>query len=144
MMRNYKSPNLRRHGDSQEVIQWAFLAIASAFWLDAEMRPGPIMKPETYGELIVTLPTTFWAGSLMLASGLYLLGIIINGRWRWSPWLRLAGSLWHSVTLTAFALGGLTAPYGENLAVTAGVFAVVHIWFTALNASDLRIAWGSN
>lgn len=143
MTRHFISPNLRRHGDSQEVIQWAFLAIAAAFWFAAIARHGPVMRPETYGELIVSLPTKFWAGSLMLASALYLLGIIINGRWRWSPALRLGGSLWHSMTLTAFAIGGLTAPYGENLAVSAGVFAGVHVWFTALNARDLRTAWGT-
>lgn len=142
-MRHYISPNLKRHGDSQEVVQWAFLAIAAAFWIAAITREGPVMRPETYGDIVVTLPAVFWAGSLMLASAMHLLGIIINGRWRWSPALRLGGSIWHSSTLIAFSCGAITAPYGENLAISAGVFAVVHIWFAALNARDLRIAWGA-
>lgn len=142
--RHYTSPNLRRHGDSQEVIQWGFLGIAAAFWTASVLKSGPVMKPETYGTLIVQWPTQFWAGSLMLASGLFLLGIIINGRWKWSPFLRLAGATWHCFTLLAFSFGGATAEFGENLAISAGVFAVIHFWFAALNLSDLRFALRSD
>lgn len=142
MTRVYLSPNLRTHGDSQEVIQWAFLGIAAAFWAATLIRSEPVMKPETYGQMVVQFPTQFWAGSLMLASGIFLLGIIINGRWKWSPLLRLTGAAWHTATLAAFSIGGATAPYGENLAISAGVFAAIHFWFAAINLSDLRASLG--
>lgn len=140
-MTRYVSPNLRRHGDSQEVTQWAFLAISAAFWAAALLQDGPVMRPQTYGPWIVTWPTQWWAGSLMLASATFLLGIIINGRWRWSPLLRLIGAAWHSTTLGIFCAGGIVAPYGENLAISSGVFCAVHLWFAAMNAADLRQAW---
>lgn len=137
-MKHYVSPNLRRHGDSQEVVQWMFLAIATAFWAATWFKTGPVMRPETYGDWIVLWPTRFWAGSLMLASGVYLMGIIINGRWRWSPLLRLMGAVWHFGTLTAFAAGASEAPYGENLMISSAVSACVHLWFAYLNLADLR------
>lgn len=85
-------------------------------------------------------PAEYWAGSLVLASTVYLLGILINGRWRWSPLLRLIGAAWHSATLVAFAWGAALAASGDFVMVSSGVFAVVHCWFVALNFCDLRVA----
>jgi len=141
MSHHFTSLNLRRHGDSQEVVQWAFMAIAAFFWSATVFKPGPVMRWETYGEWVVQFPTQLWAGSLMAASTFYLLGIVINGRWKWSPILRLIGAGWHFLTLSIFSVGAASAPFGENLCISAAVFAVVHFRFAVWNACDLVAAW---
>lgn len=132
------SPNLRRHGDSQEVLQWAFLVLAFGFWAAAKAQDDPIMPAAVYGEWVVSIDAEIWAGSIMLAAGLFLLGIIINGRWKWSPALRLAGATWHVVTLGVFSISAASAQYGDFMTLAAGVFCGVHAWFAALNICDLR------
>lgn len=139
-MRPPVSPNLKRHGDSQQVVQFAFLAIAILFWIAAVLSDGDVMRAETYGEWVVQFPAEYWAGSLVAASTLYLLGVIINGNWPvGSPVLRLIGAGWHTVTLSAFAIGAFTAANGYFVMISSGVFAIVHAWFAALNVCDL---WG--
>jgi len=137
-MRPPVSPNLKRHGDSQQVVQFAFLTIAILFWIAAVLSDGDVMRAETYGAWVVQFPAEYWAGSLVAASTLFLLGVIINGRWRFSPALRLIGAGWHTVTLSAFAIGAFTAANGDFVLISSGVFACVHAWFAALNICDLR------
>lgn len=60
-MKHYVSPNLRRHGDSQEVVQWMFLAIATAFWAATWFKVGPVMRPETIPDALAELPAAPWA-----------------------------------------------------------------------------------
>lgn len=131
------SLNLRRHGDSQSKTQIAFLVIAIGFWIGAKLKDSPVMPAAVYGEWVVSFPAEWWAASIMLASAIYLSGILINGAWRWSPLLRLSGALWHIVTLTAFVIGASSAEYGDFLTISCGVFAVKHGWFAWLNAGDL-------
>ena len=137
-MKPYVSNNLKRHGDSQEVMQWAFFVLACLFWAAAKLNPDPIMPAEVYGVWVVSIDAEIWAGSIMMAAGLYMLGILINGAWRWSPLLRTVGALWHVVTLTTFSLSAMGAQYGDFMTLAAGVFAGVHGWFLWLNIADLR------
>ena len=138
-MRPPVSPNLKQHGDSQQVVQFAFLGIAILFWVAATLNDSGVMRAETYGEWVVQFPAEYWAGSLVAASTLYLLGVIINGRWHYSPVLRVIGAGWHTVTLSAFAIGAYSASNGDFVLISSGVFAIVHAWFAALNICD---AWG--
>ena len=144
MTGHHVSPNLRRHGDSQEVLQWAFLVLAFGFWAAAKAKESPIMPSEVYGAWVVSIDAEIWAGSIMLAASLFLMGIIINGRWRWSPLLRLCGALWHVGTLGIFAISAAGSEYGDFMTLAAGVFCGVHAWFFALNLADFRWALKRN
>lgn len=131
------SKNLRRHGDSQTVFQIMLLGMALVFWIFAKVKSGPIMDAEIYGAFVTRYPAEWWAASLMLASGGYLAGILINGNWRWSPALRLIGALWHVVTMSMFVIGGMHAPHGDVIMIWGASILIVHLFFAAWNATDL-------
>jgi len=134
------SINLRKHGDSQLVVQAMMLGISVLFWIAAKMRSGPVMPSSIYGDWVVSFDAEVWAASIMLAAFVFLAGIIINGEWRWSPALRLGGALWHCITLGAFVAGAATAQYGDPVVMMCTGAGVVHLWFAWLNCGDLRRA----
>jgi hypothetical protein len=134
------SRNLHRHGPVQTFVQMHFLALGIAFWFVAMSFETPIMDAAVYGDFIGTYPAEWWAASVMLASAAYLAGIIINGNWRWSAALRLAGALWHVFTLTAFSHGGWSAPQGLHLLIWASVALSMHLIFLWWNLGDLARA----
>lgn len=134
------SLNLRRHGDSQTVFQWAFLVMAVGSYIAAKMKDTPVMPAEVYGEWVTSFPAESWATSLMLASAVYLAGIMINGTWKWSPALRLTGAAWHTITLGMFSIGSAEAQFGDLFSLATAIFAAIHAWFCWLNIMDLRRA----
>lgn len=113
------------------------LGMAFVFWMFAKFKAGPIMAPEIYGTFVTQYPAEWWAASLMLASGAYLAGIIINGNWRWSPALRLCGSVWHVLTMALFVAGGADAKHGDVIMIWGASVLVMHVFFTVLNIGDL-------
>ena len=131
------SKNLRRHGDSQYVVQWMMLAISIMFWIAAVVTSVPVMEADTYGVWVTSFPAEVWAGSIMLASFVYLLGIIINGEWRWSTVLRCIGAVWHVLTLAAFCLEAWGTAHGNPVVMMSTGALGVHVWFAALNMGDL-------
>lgn len=131
------SLNLRRHGDSQTVLQGAFLLLSILFFIAAKLKDSPLMPAEVYGEWVVSIPAEAWAISIMLASVIYILGIIVNGNWRWSPLLRLIGAGWQILTLGAFTIGSGAAAYGDSFALGCLVFGLVHAMFFVWNVGDL-------
>ena len=131
------SKNLRRYGDRQTGFQQMLLGMALVFWIFAVVKDGPIMAPEIYGEFVTQYPAEYWAASLMLASAVYLAGIIINGNWRWSPALRLTGALWHVATMALFVAGGMSAVHGDVIMIWGASILIVHLFFAAWNIGDL-------
>lgn len=137
-----KSPGLKTHGDSQRVVQNVFFAIAMAFWITAKCTDTPCMPVEVYGPFVVGLPAEVWAASLMLASFLYLIGIRINGAWRHSPVLRLAGAAWHTLTLGIFVWSSAGQPYADFFTLSCAIFGGLHGWFCWLNFTDAARGYG--
>ena len=136
------SQNLRKHGNSQFVFQWMMLAIAIMFWAAARLTETPVMEADTYGEWVTSFRAEIWAGSIMLASFIFLLGIFINGEWRWSTALRFAGALWHVLTLGVFCVGAWGTAHGNPVVMMCLGALGVHAWFLALNIGDLKRAIG--
>lgn len=134
------SINLRKHGDSQLVFELMMLGIATMFWLAAKAKSGPVMPASVYGEWVTSFDAEVWAGSIMLASFVFLAGIIINGEWRWSPVLRFIGSLWQVTTLSAFAIGSFGAQYGDPVVMMSAGACFPHVWFVWLNWGDMMRA----
>jgi hypothetical protein len=134
------SINLRKHGDSQFVMQMMMLGISVMFWVAAKVTTEPVMQADTYGMWVTSIPAEVWAGSIMLAAFVFLMGVIINGEWRWSPSLRLAGALWHVVTLGLFCIGATGTAHGSPVVLMCAGALGVHLWFSWLNLGDLRRA----
>lgn len=120
--------------------------MALVFWIFAKLKDGPIMSPAIYGEFVTQYPAEWWAASLMLASGAYLSGIVINGNWRWSPALRLIGAGWHVATMALFVAGGMNAVHGDVIMIWGASILVVHCFFAAWNIGDLAraVRYGGN
>jgi hypothetical protein len=133
----YASRNLIKHDDSQEVVQIVFILIACLFWAASALTTEPMMPANVYGDYVVTINASVWAFGIAAACTLYLVGIYINGSWRWSPALRLTGALAHGSILSLFSISASTAADGDFLVVAAGVFAGLYAWFAFLNLSDL-------
>jgi hypothetical protein len=131
------SKNLRKHGDSQEVQQWALFALSLAFWLWAVLSDRQVMSAQVYGEWVTQVHAEIWAASIMVASVLYLLGIYINGNWRWSPILRVVGASWHIITMGLFVAGAAYSSDGHFIVLTSGTFCGLHVVFLSWNISDL-------
>jgi hypothetical protein len=104
------------------------------------MKDTPVMPAEVYGVWVTSFPAESWATSLMLASAVYLAGIMINGTWKWSPLLRLTGAAWHTITLGMFSVGSAQAQFGDLFSLATAIFAAIHAWFCWLNIMDLRRA----
>lgn len=134
------SLNLRRHGDSQTVLQLFFLALAVLCYIAAKAKHSPVMPAEVYGEWVTSYPAENWAVSLMLASAVYLAGILINGTWKWSPALRLIGAAWHTITLGMFSIGSSEAQFGDVFSLATALLMGINGWFCWLNIMDLRRA----
>jgi len=134
------SRSLRRFGGIQAFVQMHFLVMGLAFWLVARSFDTPIMDAEVYGPFIGSYPAEWWAASVILASFLFMAGITINGRWRWSAGLRLLGAFWHVLTLSAFAHGGWTAPQGLHLLIWACVALSMHLFLLWWNLGDFSQA----
>lgn len=138
------SRNLRRHGNAQITHQYALLAMSFAFWARAVSTTDPVMSPDVYGYWVTSFAAEFWAASIMLACAVYIAGIYINGNWRWSPVLRLFGAGWHVFTMGAFCVGAASVGHDAMMMISA-TFCGLHIWFTAINFSDLIgsiLRWG--
>lgn len=136
------SRNLRKHGDSQIVLQCAMFTIAALFHIVATVADAQSMPTEVYGEWITQYPAEWWAQSIMLASTLYIIGIIVNGNWRWSPVLRLIGAAGHVIILSAFVIGAKDATFGDFFVLICLVMAGMHTVFMCWNIGDLARAFG--
>lgn len=136
------SRNLRKHGDSQFVFQCCTLALSVLFYVRAILSDVPIMPAEVYGVWVTQFPAEWWAALIMAASTVYIVGILINGHWRWSPLFRVAGAWLHVTVMAAFVLGAFGATYGDFFVLICLVMGVAHAVFLAWNLGDLARAIG--
>jgi hypothetical protein len=134
------SKNLKAHGDSQEVIAIATGTAGTLLWSTSIWVETPMIPPEVYGHLVTSINASVWAAWLFWWSAMLLIGIGLNGRWRWSPLLRLAGSFGNFLAFSFFSLSVYPHSHVETILIIMGVYGAVFGWFTLLNALDL---WGS-
>lgn len=126
-------PTSRRNSQ----IDWAvtFFGAACLFWVSAHLEIFT-MPPEMYGAAM-EIPAEVWSGLLVFSSAVWLFGIYINGRWRWSPLLRVAGCGGHLTFNLIFLWTSATAPMGDVVALFSVSFALANARFLALNLRDL-------
>lgn len=128
-MRLAIAPMLRRHRGEQVAFAWTLLLIAVLFYARAVTTDEYVMPPGVYGEWVTSFPAEWWALSLMGASAAWIVGIVINGHWRWSPCLRLLGTGWHIVTLALFVFGAADAGADFMILLSLGAACAVAVMF---------------
>jgi len=136
-LNNSPSRNLRKYGQYQLGLQIFLAVVALAFCFAAAVMDGPVMDPEIYGPMVTSIKAEWWSWPILAHCVVYILGIKINGNWRWSPALRAYGALFHMITLSFLALGSFTTKHLDPFAVQTAMAAVCCGWFFCLNVADL-------
>ena len=120
--------------------QWRFclriFTCGLLFYAAAKLWPDA-MPVEVYGHLAYDIAAETWSMGFMSASGMVAYGIHINGRWKWSPVLRICGYLM-LLMMFAFLVGSaIQAPFGAVIVIFGGVFFVpMVIGFLRINLVD--------
>jgi len=104
------------------------------------------MLPQQFGELAVSGEVEAWAGLQFSASMMMALGLLINGRWRWSAALRFAGSAIITLLCCILAYSAWTASEGVAFMIYCAGFALLGAVVAWWNLVDLRAAmlWGAD
>lgn len=130
-----------QHRSLQWDFAWRIFFAAALFWVGMTIYPAA-MGSEVYGAWAQTFEAEAWAGGYMGGSLLVIYGIHINGRWRWSPFLRIAG---YSVLLALFAAlaaSSFFAPTGVVIwAFTVPCFIYPCYRYLRENVSDAVVRW---
>lgn len=136
-MNSSASKNVREYGHHQLMI--AFIqAWGSAYFTFFALSTDTIMmSPDVYGEWVTGFQAEYWSIPLLIGALIHIAGVKINGSWRWSPALRVFGSVVISCMLSMFVYGSGTAPLGDPIVAFSSGFACIYFWFTLLNIGDL-------
>lgn len=73
-------------------LEWA-LAFLMVGWGTVLLLPGETLDNPSYRWIAVLAPEAFWASLSIWVGALRLIALTINGRWRRTPLLRLAGAV---------------------------------------------------
>ena len=124
-----------RHREAQ--LEWAslFLFVACLFWVSAQTGDFA-MSPEVYGPVVIAVPAELWSSVLLFANATHLMGLYINGRWRWSPFVRVLALLTHSTFSFVFLTSSLSAPFGDVVTLFSAGFAVWNLRYLWINLGD--------
>lgn len=117
---------------------FAFFALAVSGW--------NLMYPQQFGDLAVSGEVEAWAGMQLCGSLFMAFGLLINGRWRWSPALRLVGSVIVAALTSVLSYSASTASEGAAFMVYCSGFSTLG-WFVSFCALvDFRAAlfWGAD
>ena len=127
--------------------QWTFAGLALfygfAFFIFGVMGMQA-MDPGQYGEVAVSLEIEAIAGVQLCGALMMAFGLMFNGRWRWSPGFRLAGSIVVAMICALLAWSAFGAPNGWPMGVLCAGFACLGVIVAWFNLVDLRAAifWG--
>ncbi len=139
-MTPWRSPMLKRSGWLQGGFGLFNLGVGMVFWAFAKIVDSAVMEPKVYGDLVTGIPAEWWAGAIMAAQTTLMIGVIINGAWRWSPALRCLGSFASVGIFGSFTLSAVTAVYGDFFVICCGGMALTYMFLFALNFYDLMVA----
>lgn len=136
-MTDSPSLNLRRYGQYQFGLQLLLGAVGFVYCLAASLMDGPVMDSRIYGTAITNIPAEYWSWPIFISSCVYILGIYINGNWRWSPGLRLFGALFHASTLLLFSVMGYRQEFVDPFVISSAFAGGANVVFVCWNFADL-------
>ena len=133
-----------RHKSAQAAFGVMALFYGFAFF-GAAMAGWNAMLPQQFGELAVSGEVEAWAGLQLSASVILALGLLVNGRWRWSAGLRLFGAGVITAICGILCFSAISAPEGVAFVIYCAGFAMFGAVVTWWNLVDLRSAmmWGA-
>lgn len=136
---------LSRHKSAQSA--FSILALFYGFsFFGAAIAGWDAMQPDQFGALAVEGEVEAWAGLQLCASVVLALGLLVNGRWRWSAGLRMVGAGIISALCSVLAYSASTASEGVAFFIYCTGFATFGSVVTWWNLVDLRSAmlWGAD
>lgn len=139
MIPAYRSPALKRWGAAQAAFGWFNMIVGCLFWGFAKWVDHMVMPEEVYGKIVTGIPAEWWADAIMLSQTVLLLGVVINGAWRWSPVLRCVGTF---VSIGIFGSFTYSAATGGEVffVLCCGVMGLTYVALFMLNFYDLVVA----
>lgn len=87
--------------------------------------PGESLTPSIYAGHLAVMPEAAWGWLEILAGAFAIAGILINGRWRKSPWLRVSGAI-----LTGSIFASLTMTFQINSSLQVSLAVAVYLSIT--------------
>lgn len=102
------------------------------------------MQPEIYGDLAVAGPVRAWATIQFSTAFILCMGIVLNGRWRWSPVARLVGSAGVVTLISILAASAFGAPFGWPVGLFCAGYALWGlpvIWWNLVD-TIAAVRWG--
>lgn len=134
------SKNVREYGHHQLMVSVLIAWGAVYFTFAALTSDNIIMAPSIYGEWVTGFQAEYWSIPILISALVHILGVKINGMWRWSGLLRVVGCVINAAVLLSFVGGALGSSMGDPVVAFGGGFAIAYIWFTMLNIGDLSRA----
>ena len=136
------SLNLNRYRDYQRRIAVYFLLCGLGFLIAGLTMDAEVMPAEIYGSAIARYPAEWWSASVVLACGAFLLGVRINGAWRWSPALRSSGAALHCAILCTLIVTSWGSIGGPVILMFGGTSLLIWTQLLLWSAADLIRAMG--
>lgn len=132
-----------REGIRFKPAQWAYAGQALFYgfgFFGLAMAGWNAMFPDMFGNVAVGFEVEAWSGLQLSGAMLLAIGLFINGRWRWSPALRLTGATVCALICSALAASAAGAATGWPVALYCTGFGALG-WLVAWwNLVDLRAA----
>ena len=111
----------------------AFLMVSGVFGMSA-------VSPADYGDTAVGFEIEAMAGMQLSGALLMLIGLMINGRWRWSALVRLIGAAVITSLCALLAWSAVSAPNGWPVAIYCTGFMLMGATVCWWNLVDFRAA----
>jgi len=122
---------------SQWRFAWRMFACGLAFYVASGFWPD-VMPSQVYGDMARDIQAEIWALGFMSSSGMVAYGTYINGRWQWSPALRIAGHVALLIMFAYLCASAFSAPFGAVIVIYGGLFFIPAIvGFLRMNVADL-------
>ena len=138
-------PKYSRYRSAQVMYAVLCLYYGLAFML-AGLAGMTAMEPDDYGTLAVSYEIEAMAGVQLFAATLLMMGIILNGRWKWSPAVRMGSALCLAGLCGFLSYSAFPAPNGWPVGIYCSGFAMAGLIVAWWGLVDLRAVqkWGSD
>lgn len=137
LLRDSPSKNLQQFGQAQIMVQLFHGLFAAIYCVWAAVAPGHVMDPAIYGDVVTSVKAEVWSYSILTVVLVYFLGILINGAWRWSPWIRLSSALLQTCQIGFFAVMAYRPDSLDPFIAGCAVLLTLNLWCVWLNAGDV-------
>lgn len=131
------SKNLKKFGQQQMAVQIIMFLVGVIYCFAAALTKGPVMDGSVYGPSVTSVPAEYWSWPLLVGTMIYMIGLLLNGNWRWSSALRTFGSVSNTIIPFLFCYLAAGTSSLNPFVVATAVTGAFNLWFVFLNIGDL-------